>query len=224
MKRRFRSTVETIDLSRVSDRLIKWSRLAHRAVWWAQRLPRRLRSSRNAKAIYYDIGRYVVIFQALEGELLQICWLLAEPAYNPSAQAALAQMPFKRLLRETDERIGVFREERGLDDTEFRRSFWSRFHDVLAHCREIADQRNIIVHSAYVHLEAGGELHGILRSDMKAKPGAIEAEFDHEFLAARSFDQALRDLSLTTWHLGRCRMQLIHWRDRPRRGPDTSST
>jgi hypothetical protein len=223
MKRRARDR-RTTDLSRASDRLIKWSRLAYRAVWWAQRLPRRLRSSRNAKAIYCDIGRYVVIFQALEGELLQICWLLAEPAYDPSAQAALAQMPFKRLVRETSVRIGTFRDERGLDDTEFRRGFWSRFHDLLAHCREIADLRNTIVHSAYVHLEAGGELHGILRSHMRAKPGAGEAEFDQEFLAARSFDQALRDLSLTTWHLGQCRMQLIHWRDRPRRDADRSST
>jgi hypothetical protein len=207
----------------MTDRRAKWSWRARRASWQVDRLLRRLRPF-DEEAIYREVGRYVVIFQQIEQELLQICWLLAEPAYDSAARVKLTRMPFKQLVSETSKRIDAFRDERGLDDTEFRRAFWTRFHDLLAHCREIADQRNSIVHSAYVHLEAGDELHGIVRSDMRAMPDASDVEFDHENLSAHSFYRAMQDMAWTIWHLGQCRIQLIHWRDRPRRDAGPRAT
>lgn len=203
----------------MTDRLAKWSWRARRTAGLGDRLLRRFRPF-DAEAIYREVGRYVVIFQQIEQELLQICWLLAEPAYEPAARAELAQMPFKRLVSETGKRTDAFRDERDLDDTEFRRNFWSGFHDLLVHCREIADQRNSIVHSAYVHLEAGGELRGIVRSDTRATPGASAVEFDHEYISAHSFYRAMQDMAWTILQLGQCRIQLVHWRGKPRRDAD----
>lgn len=170
----------------------------------------------DADAIYLEVGRYVVAFQGLQAELIELCWLLAEPTFDQPDGIALSRLPFKRLVRKARARTGAFRDERGLEDTEFRRGFWSRFQELLLHCEEIADRRNSIVHSAYVHLEAGGELHGILRSDMSTTADGQDPEFDQEFLTANSFDDALLDLGCTTWNLGQCRRQLIAWRDKPR--------
>jgi hypothetical protein len=169
----------------------------------------------DAEKIYLEVGRYVVAFQGLEAELTELGWLLAESRVNQADRATLAKLPVKRLAREVQARASAFRNERRLEDTDSRRGFWSRFDELLLHCEEVADQRNSIVHSAYVHLEAGGEVRGILRSDMSPTADRDDVESDQDFLAADSFTDALLDLGCTTWKVGQGRRQVIAWRDKP---------
>src|ERR1700749_1768525 len=100
--------------------------------------------------IYRQIGVYVVSFQHLENQLFQVCWFLTEPAYS-----------------ETGRRVYGFLLSQGREKSDFAR----RFHSHLHQCREVGRDRNRIVHSAYVHLEAGGELGGLVRSDMSRAKG-----------------------------------------------------
>jgi hypothetical protein len=165
----------------------------------------------DADAIYRQIGLFVVAFQSLESELMQICWLLSDPPYAPDGRKALAKLSFSELLGETRNRVDGLVARRGLDDSQFRRDFLRTFQELLAHCRSIARHRNKIVHSAYVHLEGGGDLLGIVRSDMTRAADRNDVDFDRELLTATSFDAALKDLAWTGFRLGQSKMQLIAW-------------
>lgn len=165
----------------------------------------------DADAIYRQIGLFVVAFQSLESELIQICWLLTDPPSAPDGRRALAKLSFSELLSESRSRVDSFVARRGLDDSEFSRDFLRRFHELLVHCRSIARHRNKIVHSAYVHLEGGGELLGIVRSDMTRTVDRNDVDFDRELLTATSLDAALKDLAWTGFKLGQSKMQLIAW-------------
>jgi hypothetical protein len=90
--------------------------------------------------------------------------------------------------------------------------FASQFHSHLSLCREIGRHRNRIVHSAHIHLEGGGELRAIIRSDMTKEKGGGDIEFDQEHLTARSFDVELRQLAEMIFALGIDLRQLIAWR------------
>jgi hypothetical protein len=159
--------------------------------------------------IYRQIGLVVVLFQSLENELMQICWLLTDPPYAPDGRRPLANLSFGHLVKEAAFRVDALIARRHLDDSPFRRDFHRGFQELLEHCRALARLRNRIVHSAYVHLEGGGELQGILRSDMGVAADGEDVDFDQELLTTGSFDVVLDDLASTTFNLGQCKRQLI---------------
>jgi hypothetical protein len=158
-------------------------------------------------AIYRQVGLFIVAFQSLENELMQICWLTTDPPNSPDGRRALADLSFSKLVTESGNRVDAFLIRRGLDDSDFRR----KFHELLQHCRTIAKLRNQIVHSAYVHPEGGGELRAIVRSDMTKASDSYDVDFDQELITAMSFDAALQDMASTVFQLAQSRVQLIHW-------------
>jgi hypothetical protein len=159
--------------------------------------------------IYRQIGIYVVSFQHLENQLMQICWFLNKPPYSETGRRALAEKKYSWLVGETGRHVHAFLCDKGKEESDFAR----RFHACLSRCRAIGKDRNRIVHSAYVHLEGGGELRGIVRSDMRREKGGGDVEFDHQHLTEQSFDAELKHLAATVFELGIARTQLIHWRD-----------
>jgi hypothetical protein len=72
-------------------------------------------------------------------------------------------------------------------------------------------QRSRTVHSAYVFLEAGGELKGVMRSDIPRGPEPDGLEFDQELLTKTSFADTTAELASGTFEVSLCRIQLIHW-------------
>jgi hypothetical protein len=165
----------------------------------------------DADAIYRQIGLFVVAFQSLETELVQICWLTTDPPHAPDGRRALAALSFSGLVTETGVRVDAFLDRRGSDDPSLGTEFRERFHALLSRCRAIARHRNQIVHSAYAHLEGGGQLQGILRSDVSRAADGPHVEFDQELLSATSFDEALHDIAMTAFDLAQSRTQLVHW-------------
>jgi hypothetical protein len=118
--------------------------------------------------IYRRIGVYVVSFQHLENQLFQLCWFLTEPAYSESGRRALAEKTYSWLVGEAGRRVYGFLCSQGKDESDFARRFRSHLHE----CREIGRDRNRVVHSAYIRLEGGGELRGIVRSDARREKGS----------------------------------------------------
>lgn len=158
--------------------------------------------------IYRQIGIYVISFQHLEDQLLQICWFLTEPPYSETGRRALVGHTYSWLVGETGRRVYASLCNRGKEESDFAR----RFHARLSRCREIGRDRNRIIHSAYVHLEGGGELRAIVRSDMRREKCGGDVEFDRQYLTEQSFDTELRRLAATVFELGIDLRQLIHWR------------
>jgi hypothetical protein len=153
--------------------------------------------------IYRQIGLYVVAFQSLQNELMQICWLLTDPPYSDSGRRKMAEESYSWFVREAGRRVFEFLLDQGRERSEFAVSF----HACLGCCTEIGKNRNRIVHSAYIHL---GELQGIVRSDMKETSGK-EVEFDQELLSEQSFSTEMKEIASTAFELAQSRVQLIHW-------------
>ena len=71
------------------------------------------------------------VFQRLEDVLLQICWLLAEPMYEPSDRKSLSKMTFSQLVSEADRRVHAFLVSTDRTASKFEVNFAMRFHAQL---------------------------------------------------------------------------------------------
>jgi len=111
-------------------------------------------------------------------------------------------------VQKTSESVTAFvAEHRGEE-----REFLDRAEGLLDRCRRIAERRNSVVHSAYIFLESGGQLAGILRSDLTAKNAeGGDVAFDQEILGEESFKKTVNEIAEVAFELGQCRLQLIHW-------------
>lgn len=166
----------------------------------------------DADAIYREIGLYVVLFQSLQDILFQICWLLAEPAYDLDDRKQLSRMTFYELVSETGRRVNAFLGSTGRETSEFGFEFAVRFHGLLRRCRGIGRERNRVVHSGFVHLESFDRLHGIVMSDMRPGSGEDPVSIENEYLTSKSFDDRQKEIAETALGLSIAKTQLIHWR------------
>jgi hypothetical protein len=168
-------------------------------------------------AIYRQLGRFVVMFQVLENQLVQLAGFALDPA-RAGFQARLEptragrrrlvdELWFGDLVDETGKAVGAFLDQYRGEQPEFR----ERLEDLLDRCRKIAIYRNTLVHSAYVFLEGGGELMGIMRSNLIAGAGEDEVDLDQERLTDGSFKAEMAEIAEVAFEIGQCRLQLIHW-------------
>ena len=117
----------------------------------------------DADGIYRELGKFIVCFQSLENILEQIAWRILDPEWKNDPRKQTAKLWFKVLLELVQKEYIQYIDSYELDDAEDHKK---RFAHLIDQCRELADYRNRLVHSAYVHLEGGGELRGILRSSL----------------------------------------------------------
>lgn len=159
-------------------------------------------------AIYRQVGRSVVMFQALENEVLQLASYALDPEHTGRGRREAAGLWFGQLVSRTSEAVAAFlAEHRPADETDVR----GRLDRLLADCGELARYRNRIVHSAYLFLEAGDDLVAVVRSDMTRGAGEDEVDFDQEALGEASFEEAMAKIAETAFGIGQCRLQLMHW-------------
>ena len=158
-------------------------------------------------AIYRELGRFVVVFQALENELLQLASFALDPEHIGHGQRSVADLWFGQLVDKTETSVGAFLDDHRGAEPEFR----DHLKNLLARCRELADYRNKVVHSAYVFLEAGDELIAILRSDMTRGAEENEVELEQELLKEDSFKEVMGEIARVAFEIAQCRLQLIHW-------------
>ena len=159
----------------------------------------------DADEIYRQLGLFVVAFQHVESKLMETCWFLSEPSYDLAARDEIAKLSYGRLIKETRRRIGVFLDARGVG----RPDWHERVSKVLDDCRELGYLRNALVHSTYVHMEGGGKLMGVVRSDLGRE--LPDRGADQEWLGPDSFRQPLRESANIAFAVGMILVQLIHW-------------
>jgi hypothetical protein len=82
---------------------------------------------------------------------------------------------------------------------------------VLESCDALRLYRNRMVHSTYVFMEAGDQLLGVLRSDMRRGPPPDGLLFDQEPMTPETHTQAMSELAVAALELSLCRVQLIAW-------------
>lgn len=161
--------------------------------------------------IYQQLGQFVVLFQLVENYLIRICELLIDPNLTRNGRVVLAGLGFRDLAVKANVLFALLAEKLATPDAEEK----TREFDRLAkHCLELAVLRNKLVHSTYVHLEAGGELQVILRSKAKLMTGGAEGPryiFDQEQLTDMSLEEALRNVAETAFALGTFQRQVLRF-------------
>jgi hypothetical protein len=167
--------------------------------------------------IYRQLGRFVVTFQVLENQLVQLASYALDPAHGghqarlppdrTGRRRLVAHLWFHELLDKTFTSVGDFLDRYRGAEPEFR----ELLNGLLDRCRELAHYRNRVVHSAYLFLEGGGELVAIARSDLTAGAGDEEVELDQELLTEDSFQEVMGEIAEVAFAIGQCRLQLIHW-------------
>ena len=93
-------------------------------------------------------------------------------------------------------------------EADFRTSFAknaNRFHSLRR-------ARNKILHSAYIELKAGAEVHGLMRSNPQLTVDSETGEFlfDLEVLSDNSFGYEFKEMAELAMFFNRCYIQLIH--------------
>ncbi|MGC3966074.1 MAG: hypothetical protein QM775_01490 [Pirellulales bacterium] len=170
-----------------------------------------MKSMFNEAAVYQRIGTFVVAFQSLESQIREIGWFILDPGRRiwPPTElrgetTAVLFSKVERLFLDALPRCNLRPEL----EQEFRESF-------AAHAirfRDIRRARNKILHSAFVALTAGDEVHGLMRSDPRLEVDSESGEllFDQEMLSDGSFEFELREMAELGIFFGRCHLQLIH--------------
>jgi hypothetical protein len=164
----------------------------------------------NADKIYQRIGEFVVCFQWLENRFREIGWLILDPhrkewppksLHNESNSDLILKV--EKLYVDLIDRLGVENHKERKDD----------FRSIVAASHRMRKYRNNLLHSAFIELEAGGDLVGILRSNPKIKTDAPSGEtlFDQEIISERAILKQMEQLGKLAVSSNSHYMQLIHW-------------
>jgi len=165
----------------------------------------------DADAIYRELGKYVVCFQWLETKVVEIADFLLDPERTGRARTVLTGMAFRQLTTSADVLFAQYIANAAVENADDRKQ---AFHKLMVRCVQISERRNCLAHSAYLHLEAGDQLLGIIRSKGALKTGGRDGPrhaFDQEYLSPETFEEPLREIGEVGLAIGHIYLQLIHW-------------
>lgn len=144
-------------------------------------------SATTQDRIYQRIGEFVVVFQWLEDKLRQIGWFLIDPRRINWPPTGLRNLSNAALIDEVH-RLLVD----ALPKCDLGEELEADLLDSLERCvrdlHNLRRFRNVILHSAYIELKAGGKTQEILRVDPKLQIDEHgEPQIDQELLSEDSW-------------------------------------
>lgn len=160
---------------------------------------------------YQRIGEYVVSFQWIENKLREIGWHILDPNKQEWPPKPLRNLDNQKLI---DKVHGLF--QNAITKCELKPELEKEFIESFSMCVEslhnLRRQRNRILHSAFIEMQAGGEVVGVLRSNPKIATDGETGEvlFDQEVLSPNSFKKDMQEMAEQALFLNRAYMQLIH--------------
>ncbi len=167
--------------------------------------------------IYQRIGEFVVAFQWLENKIREIGWFILDPDRNEWPPKQLRNESTERLFTKVESLFQQALPKCGLD-REHEESLRTSFTEYGVRFHALRRARNKILHSAFIELKAGGEIHGILRSNpqITIDPETGESFFHQELLTDDSFNAEMAEIADLAMFFNRCYIQLIARFPRPR--------
>lgn len=153
----------------------------------------------------------MVCFQWLENQISQLAIQVLDPEHTGRADAFVIGRSFRDLVRSTDL---AFARHVDLVDVDNASEHKAKFHALMKRCEAVSQSRNRLVHSTYLHVEAGGELQTILRSKPGVRTGGAQGprvEFDRAELSESSFQEHIRGAADCGFEVGQARVQIVHW-------------
>lgn len=161
--------------------------------------------------VYQRIGEFVVSFQWLENKLREIGWLILDPGRSQWPPRDLRNLTNEKLVDKVHQLfVDALPQCKLASDLE--REFEDSFATFVAELHHVRRARNRILHSAFIELKAGGDVHGLLRSSpkMQVDEETGESLFDQEVLTSQSFSNEMKRMAQVAFFLNRAHLQLIH--------------
>jgi hypothetical protein len=168
-------------------------------------------------ATYKALGEFVIIFQWVENLYRQIGWFILDPERK--------QWPPRLLRTETNHALinkvtDLFVELTKSYAFENGAEKAKDMQELRAHFHGLRQYRNRLLHSTYIELKAGGEVHGYIRSNPEIGVDAETGELilDQEDFSAETIYAKIREYGEYMIRLNFIHAQLIHWSPFERHG------
>lgn len=160
--------------------------------------------------IYQRIGEFVVSFQWLENKLREIGWFILDPNHKCWPPRELRKLTNEKLIDKVH-RLFLEALPKCKLEKEQENDFRTSFLECVAVLHQLRDDRNRILHSAFIELKAGGEVVGLMRSDSRIKKdeGTGCNYCDQEILKPKTFDNRMREMEEAAIFLNQAYLQLI---------------
>lgn len=163
------------------------------------------------------LGRFVVIFQWIENQYRQIGWFILDPERKNWPPTSLRRESNHQLLEKVTDSFVQLTQTYALPGGDEKAE---EILNLKPHFHELRRYRNRLMHSTYVELKAGGEVHGYLRSnpEVGVDPDTGELIYDQEDFSADVIDAKVREYGDRIFRLNLLYTQLIHWAPFERQG------
>ncbi|OGB01343.1 MAG: hypothetical protein A3E79_12085 [Burkholderiales bacterium RIFCSPHIGHO2_12_FULL_61_11] len=155
---------------------------------------------------YHQLGRFIVLFQHLEGAVNDLFELLSGGDCE-ATRILVNDLEYSRRLKTADVLFARFVDIRTNTDPAAK----AEFHKLMAELHELGERRNDMVHSRYHSwIDVNGN-EGLLRRNSKLRGKAGEREESEEELQPHAFDADLERLARASGQLDKFRLQVIDW-------------
>lgn len=167
-------------------------------------------TSEEENKIYQRIGEFVVSFQWIEHRLREIGWYCLDPHKKNWPPLLLRSEGNSELIEKVKKIFLTYLDKVAPIDSKKRRA---NFENLIEGCHALRKYRNVLLHSAYIELKAGGEVMDLMRANPKIKKDEVSGAFifDNEFLKEESISEQMEALAQIAFQLNLHYIQLLHW-------------
>jgi hypothetical protein len=164
------------------------------------------------------LGEFVIVFQWVENLYRQIGWFILDPERKhwPPSQLR-TETNYALINKVTDLFIELTNNYAFSNGREKAKDM----EELRGHFHALRKYRNRLLHSTYIELKGGGEVHGYIRSnpEVGVDPETGELIFDQEDFSAEVIYAKMREYGEFMLRLNFIHVQLIHWSPFAGHGP-----
>jgi hypothetical protein len=161
-------------------------------------------------ATHQALGEFVVIFQWVENLYRQIGWFILDPERKDWPPSKLRRETNCQLIDKVTEMFVNLTQTYAFANGDEKAKDIVELKD---HFHELRRYRNRLLHSTYVELKGGGEVHGYIRSnpEVGVDPETGDLISDQEDFTAETIYSKIREYGDYMLRLNFLHAQLIHW-------------
>jgi hypothetical protein len=166
--------------------------------------------SDRVELTHQALGEFVIVYQWVENLYRQIGWFILDPERSNWPPTQLRKESSNDLINKVTELftnlVSRYSFPNGSEKSREMLELREQFHALRKY-------RNRVLHSTFIELKAGGEVHGYIRSnpDVGVDPETGELIFDQEDFSAENIYAKLREYGEHMFRLNMIHIQLIHW-------------
>jgi hypothetical protein len=168
-------------------------------------------------ATHKALGEFVIVFQWVENLYRQIGWFILDPERKQWPPTQLrTETNYSLINKVTDLLVELTNTYAFADGAEKVKDM----QELRTHFHALRKYRNRLLHSTYIELKGGGEVHGYIRCNPQVGVDLETGEliFDQEDFSADVIYAKIREYGQLMLRLNFIHTQLIHWSPFARHG------